>query len=65
MDTPGGLMGSMRDIITNPFARLRDTRRRLHPRRAARRPPSAGGYIMLSAHVAAMAPGTEIGAMNR
>ncbi len=62
MDTPGGLMDSMRDIIksilTSPVPVVVYT----FPKGA--QAASAGGFIMLSSHVAAMAPGTEIGAMH-
>jgi len=62
MDTPGGLMNSMRDIIksimTSPIPVIVYT----SPKGA--QAASAGGFIMLSSHVAAMAPGTEIGAMH-
>ncbi|MBN1532527.1 MAG: nodulation protein NfeD [Spirochaetes bacterium] len=62
MDTPGGLMSSMRQIIQSILQSKVPVVVYTYPRGA--QAASAGGFIMLSAHVAAMAPGTEIGAMH-
>ena len=62
MDTPGGLMTSMQDIIKGIMGSEIPVVVFTSPRGA--QAASAGGYIMLSAHVAAMAPGTRIGAMS-
>jgi membrane-bound serine protease (ClpP class) len=61
MDTPGGLDSSMRDIIQNileadiPVVVYIPT---------GARAASAGAFITIASHVAAMAPATEIGAAH-
>ena len=60
MDTPGGLDTSMREII-RPRSWLAGTRRHLRGSKR-RRAASAGNLIMYASAVAAMAPGTNLGA---
>lgn len=62
LDTPGGLVNPMRDIIKAIMSSSVPVVVYTYPKGA--QAASAGGFIMLSAHVAAMAPGTEIGAMH-
>jgi membrane-bound serine protease (ClpP class) len=62
MDTPGGLMDSMREIIKSILTSKIPVVVYTYPKGA--QAASAGGFIMLSAHIAAMSPGTEIGAMH-
>jgi membrane-bound serine protease (ClpP class) len=62
MDTPGGLVSSMREIIKAILSSRVPVIVYTYPKGA--QAASAGGFIMLSAHIAAMAPGTEIGAMH-
>ncbi|HEX7097194.1 MAG TPA: nodulation protein NfeD [Acidimicrobiales bacterium] len=60
IDTPGGLDSSMRDIVQD----ILDARVPVivHVAPSGSRAASAGAIITLAAHVAAMAPGTTIGA---
>lgn len=60
IDTPGGLDESMRDIVQGFLAAEVPVVAYVSPQGA--RAGSAGALIALSAHVAAMAPGTAIGA---
>lgn len=62
IDTPGGWMESMRDIIKSMHTSALPVVAYTSPKGA--RAASAGGFIMLASNIAAMAPGTEIGAMH-
>jgi membrane-bound serine protease (ClpP class) len=60
LDTPGGLDASMRDIIQAFLGA--DVPVVVHVAPSGARAASAGALITMSAHIAAMAPGTTIGA---
>ncbi len=62
MDTPGGFLNATRDIVKAIMGSDIPVVVYTYPKGA--QAASAGGFIMLSAHVAVMAPGTEIGAMS-
>jgi membrane-bound serine protease (ClpP class) len=62
MDTPGGLMDSMRTIVKKLLSARVPTIVYVSPSGA--RAASAGVFITMAAHIAAMAPSTNIGAAH-
>ncbi len=62
LDTPGGFDVSMRQAIKEMMASEVPTVVYVHP--SGSRAASAGAFMLLAAHVAAMAPGTNVGAAH-
>jgi membrane-bound serine protease (ClpP class) len=62
MDTPGGLMVSMHDIVKGILGA--DVPVAVYVSPSGSRAGSAGVFITVAAHVAAMAPGTNIGSAH-
>jgi membrane-bound serine protease (ClpP class) len=62
LDTPGGLVASLRLMVQDVMASRIPVIVYVHPSGA--QAASAGALLLLSAHVAAMSPGTETGAAH-
>ena len=62
LDTPGGLLSSTRNMVTTIFQSPIPVIVYVSP--AGSRAASAGTFITAAAHIAAMAPGTNIGAAS-